>query len=84
MDSITILILDKLSIIETKIDNIQKDVEIIKIQTSKMDQHVDFVNNIYETVEEPLNFVVNRWNSLFGVSLISTNSTNNNNKLLDK
>jgi archaellum component FlaC len=73
MDEKLDIIIKKISDIELQLSKLQEDVEIIKSQTCKMDKHVDFVNNVYEQVEQPLNYVVDRWNNLFGS--ISWNET---------
>jgi len=71
------LILEKLSNIEGDISNIKKELEIIKKQTSKMDTHVDFVNNVYEKVEAPLNYVCDKFNLFLG------STDDNDQKLLE-
>lgn len=66
MDEKLDTIINKLVDMEQQIKKLQDDVDMIKSQTCKMDKHVDFVNNVYEQVEQPLNYVVDRWNNLFG------------------
>lgn len=77
---------DKIDILLTKITNIEhdiqkmkKDIEIIKSQTQKMDDHVDFVNDVYTHVEQPLNYVVNKWNRLLGKDAVPNLEYNNDN-----
>ena len=60
------IILNKLEKIESDINKIKKDISVIKQQTSKMDNHVDFVNTVYEKVEAPLNYVTSKYYSLMG------------------
>jgi hypothetical protein len=72
----TELLYNKLIEIEADIKSIKADIEVIKTESSKMNKHVDFVNNVYTHVEQPLNYVVNKWNTVFGVE-------NNDSKLLE-
>ena len=60
------LILSKLEHLEKDIIEIKNELNIIKSQTTKMDSHVDFVNNVYAKVEAPLNFVCEKFNSILG------------------
>ena len=59
------LILTKLQDIEKDIGKLKEDMELVKKQTRKMDEHVDFVNGVYTHVEQPLNYVVEKWNHFF-------------------
>ena len=47
-------------------------------QTTKMDSHVDFINNVYDKVEEPMNYVLNK------ISSISSLSVQNKGMILEK
>lgn len=60
------LILTKLNKLEKDIDLIKSELDIIKKQTSKMDKHVDFVENVYTKVEYPLHYVCDKFNYLVG------------------
>ena len=62
MDNLTVD--QKLDLILERLDKIEKDLEQIKQQTSKMDKHVDFVDNIYVKVEAPLNYVCDKVNGM--------------------
>ena len=82
-------IYNKILDIESDIKNIKDDINEIKtkidtisIQTTKMDKHVNFVTDVYETVEQPLNYVVNKWNNMFG-TIDTIDTTNNSNKILN-
>lgn len=52
-------ILQILQTIQTDIEQIKRDISDIKGQTTKMDSHVDFVNDVYEKVKAPLNYACN-------------------------
>ena len=58
------LILVELLEIKSELKNLKSDIAIIKNQTSKMDSHVDFVNSVYEKVETPMNYIVDKFNSV--------------------
>ena len=66
-------VLDKLNEIQRDISIIKKDVSEIKEQlnkvengTSKMTSHIDFVDTVYEKVKSPLNFVCNKFSMVAG------------------
>ena len=56
---ITQNIIKRLDKIEEDIQKLHQKMDIIASQTSKMDNHVDFVNDIYSTVEKPFHFICN-------------------------
>jgi len=66
----------KLIDLEVKLNKI---IELIENDVSpncnKMSSHIDFVDNVYDTVKSPLNFMCNKVNLLSG---------NQNNSLTDK
>lgn len=62
------ILLTKLSNIEIKLEGLEKDIQTIKEQTTKMDDHVDFVNNVYETVEAPLHYITDKFHYMIGSS----------------
>ena len=58
-----------------KLDKMQKDIDIIKLQldqmlpqTKRMDRHIDFVHSIYQTVEQPFHFICAKASKLMGTS----------------
>lgn len=67
------MLIEKMSDLETKINNLRQDIDDIKLKTAKMEKHVNFINGVYDTVEKPLNYAMDRWNNLIG------NKTDNNN-----
>lgn len=44
--------------IQERLDKIESDIETIKKSVSKMDDHVDFVNNVYDNVKEGFHNVI--------------------------
>ena len=62
------IILEKLDKLQNDITLIKQDLEELKETLNKMDDHVDFVNNVYSTVEQPLTFLSDKWKSLSTIS----------------
>ncbi len=56
-------IISLLNEINIKIDRIEE--RLIKLENSqnKMDTHIDFIENIYENIKNPLNYVTNKVNN---------------------
>lgn len=70
-------ILYEIDKMNNKIDIINKDIEEIKIKlekneddNSKLNDHIDFVNNVYEKVEKPLNYVTYNFNKIRNIKRI--------------
>lgn len=76
MDKKLDLILEKLNVIETDILKLQEDVAIIKLKVDgdlknscqKMSKHIDFIENVYDNVKNPLGFICNKISSISGNS----------------
>ena len=76
MDKKLDLILEKLNVIETDILKLQEDVAIIKSKVDgdlknscqKMSEHIDFIENVYDNVKNPLGFICNKISSISGSS----------------
>ena len=62
--------------IKNNLKKINDKLIIINEQNNKMDKHVDFINNVYEQVESPLNYICNK------VNLLLYKSPPNNDNLL--
>ena len=61
-------ILNKIEIIESKIDNLlEQNVEISK-NTQRMDSHITFVENTYNNIKSPFHFLMNKVNTLSSIS----------------
>ena len=59
--------------IESKVDSLHEIVDDLMDEASenkeyceKMSKHIDFVDNVYDNVRHPLNFIVNKVNYLRG------------------
>lgn len=63
-----LIIIEKLDQIQQDINLIKQDLEQLKHSINKMDNHVDFINDVYSTVEQPLTFLSNKWKSLSTIS----------------
>tara|TARA_Y100000816_G_C25911129_1_gene475193 strand:+ start:209 stop:487 length:279 start_codon:yes stop_codon:yes gene_type:complete len=67
------VILKKLELIESKLDNLIEQNKKISKETQRMDSHVTFVEGVYDTVKSPFHFMMNRINKISYL----TNSNNN-------
>ena len=71
----------KLIDLEVKLNKILELLENdVKPNCNKMSSHIDFVDNVYETVKSPLDFICNKVNKLSGSEI----SNSENNSLTDK
>ena len=52
----------KLNNIETKLDLLLEKMEISVKECSKMGEHIDFIENVYDTVKKPLDFICDKVN----------------------
>ena len=53
----------KLINIESKLDNIYNIINIdVKDNCKKMKEHIDFIDNVYDSIKLPLHFICNRIN----------------------
>ena len=68
------VILKKLELIESKLDNLIEQNKKISKETQRMDSHVTFVEGVYDTVKSPFHFMMNRINKINYL----TNTTSNN------
>ena len=55
-------ILKKLDNLQIKIDKVQKEVNQIKNDTERMNEHISFIESIYINIQKPLHFVMNKIN----------------------
>ena len=81
-NEITIL-KNKIERMEEKLDAIMQRMEnsIIK-NCDKMGDHIDFVNNVYDTVKVPLHYLSNKVQKMIGV--VSTNSNHHDARVSNK
>lgn len=81
-NEITILKI-KIDRVEEKLDAIlqKMDTNIIK-NCDKMGEHIDFVNNVYDTVKVPLHYISNKMQKIIGVT--NEDASKKNNVILNK
>ena len=60
------LILNKLNAIETKIDIIMNKLDKCETSCKTMDDHINFVEDIYSTLRYPLDFIKSHINYMSG------------------
>ena len=71
----------KLIDLEVKLNKILELLENdVKPNCNKMSSHIDFVDKVYDTVKNPLDFICNKVNKLSGSEI----SNSENNSLTDK
>lgn len=75
---------NKVEIIEEKLDTIlqKMDTTIIK-NCDKMGEHIDFVNNVYDTVKVPLHYISNKVQKMIGGKSVNMNTNSNTSKNLE-
>jgi chromosome segregation ATPase len=62
------LIIDKFDSLEKKIDLLNKENEGIKKECTKMGSHIDFIEDTYNTLQMPLNYIKKSVERLTGSS----------------
>lgn len=75
-------IIQKLDSLETKITNIEENLNIIDKKTEKIDFHLDFGVKVYDSLKTPLNFFSDKVNNYIGkktIKLPEIDYHNNNN-----
>ena len=50
----------KLDIIISKLENIETKLNIVEQSCNGMDSHIGFINNVYNTVRSPVDFILER------------------------
>jgi glycerol-3-phosphate responsive antiterminator len=53
-------LIERLNIIDTKLDVIEKDMEYLKKGNNNMLNHISFVENVYDTIKSPFYFILNK------------------------
>ena len=56
----------KMDLIINKIDELSSKVGSVGESCDNMDNHIHFINGVYTTVRSPLEWIVNRTNTLMG------------------
>ena len=64
------LLKEKMDILEKKLDRI---LELVENDCKKMREHIDFVENVYDNVKTPFNYVMNSVGSLMSINNLITN-----------
>lgn len=54
------IILNEIREIKKEITCIKKELVEMKTHTQKMDEHIDFVNGVYDNMERPLNYLCSK------------------------
>ena len=62
------LVEEKLNLVEEKLNVNEKKLDKISESSDNMDHHINFIDNIYDNVKYPLNFMVNKVNRLANYS----------------
>jgi vacuolar-type H+-ATPase subunit D/Vma8 len=57
----------RLQKLETEIKALRKDIQKLTTVCSRMNTHIDFVEDVYSTVRAPANYVKNKIETLMGV-----------------
>lgn len=73
------VILEKLELIESKLDNLIEQNKKISKETQRMDSHVTFVEGVYDMVKSPFHFMMNRINK---ISYLTNNNVTPTNLLI--
>lgn len=61
-------IYQKLVSIETKLDILTERMTECEDSCKNMDNHINFVENVYDTVRHPLNYITKSFNSIYSSS----------------
>jgi len=68
-------VLEKIKTIQNKLDILDDKIELVlsllKQQTAscnKMDSHITFIENTYDTLRTPLNFITSNVNKMMGIT----------------
>lgn len=59
---------DKIDKLEKKVDKILELLHNINYSSSKMNEHIDFIENTYDTIRMPLNYVKKKIEYISGSS----------------
>jgi hypothetical protein len=51
---------EKLTYINERLEYIENDMKEIKKSSSNMDEHISFIENVYETVKTPFYYIINK------------------------
>jgi chromosome segregation ATPase len=68
LDDLERLIIERFNTLEKKIDLLNNDNESIKKECHKMGSHIDFIEDTYNTLQMPLNYIKKSVERLTGSS----------------
>ena len=54
----------RLDNIENRLENIENNINNIQVNTNMMGSHIHFVEDVYERVKRPLNYITTRINNM--------------------
>lgn len=54
------IIIEKLDIIEERLDKLEKDINILKNGNEKIDEHITFIDNVYNSIKSPFYYIINK------------------------
>lgn len=55
--------------LDSRLITIEQKLEICEKSSKHLDEHIDFVENVYETISTPLNFACNKINKYINKSI---------------
>lgn len=70
MNKETELILHELKYIKQELIELKNEIRQIKKNTQKMDDHIDFVDSVYEKVKAPFHFICNKVETISKTNLL--------------
>ena len=73
-NKLLISLTEKIDKLQNSIDKLQKEIEKMNLDQTKMTEHIDFVENIYENVKHPLEYICNKISSVIGNEIENTNT----------
>lgn len=76
-EDIILILLEKISSFEKRLSDIESTLDSIKKNTERMETHIDFVENTYDTIKTPFHFLIEKINVLSSSSLSSFNKSSN-------
>ena len=74
---------DKIDRIEQKIDMLLENMEISVKECNKMGEHIDFIENVYDTVKFPLSYICDKVNVFSGSDTNSLENIEPVNRLIE-
>ena len=74
---------DDVKYIKKELEYNKEIIRGMKVNTDKMSGHIDFVENVYDTVKSPMYYILNKVSQIRNITDTSYKNKNNK-KLLDK